>query len=92
MVFSRFRKEQLSVWIYLSELFPFGVRGRRTGLWCDGALRSRIAALVLVFPLMQRTGPTRAFYLFTAVMLVQIVVVLLWYPETKGSALGVLSA
>lgn len=78
------------IWIYLSELFPFGVRGTGQGYgttvhWIANAL------LVLVFPILQRAGPTQGFYLFAAMMVMQIVVILLWYPETKGSALGVFS-
>jgi SP family arabinose:H+ symporter-like MFS transporter len=76
------------VWIYLSELFPFGVRGRGQGY---GATVHWIAnaVLVLVFPLMKRTGPTQGFYLFAVMMILQMVVIVVWYPETKGKALGI---
>jgi SP family arabinose:H+ symporter-like MFS transporter len=75
------------IWIYLSELFPFGVRGMGQGygsavLWLANAL------LVLLFPLLQRLAPTQGFYFFAAMMILQIVVVAIWYPETKGMALG----
>ncbi|MDQ2834919.1 MAG: sugar porter family MFS transporter [Acidobacteriota bacterium] len=75
------------VWIYLSELFPFGVRGAGQGYgaavhWIANAL------LVLVFPLLQRSEPMKSFYFFALMMVVQIGVILLWYPETKGIALG----
>jgi MFS family permease len=76
------------IWIFLSELFPFGVRGAGQGygsavLWVTNTL------LVLLYPLLQRLLPTQGLYLFSAMMILQIVVVVLWYPETKGRALGV---
>ncbi len=75
------------VWIYLSELFPFGVRGAGQGYgttvhWIANAL------LVLAFPALQRAAPAHGFYFFAAMMILQIGVILLWYPETKGIALG----
>lgn len=78
------------IWIYLSELFPFGVRGPGQGYgttvhWVANA------TLVLVFPVLQRAGPTKGFYIFAAMMVLQIAVILFWYPETSGNDLGVLS-
>lgn len=75
------------VWIYLSELFPFGVRGAGQGFgvavhWIANAL------LILLFPVLRRAAPAHGFYLFAAMMVLQVGVVLLWYPETKGTALG----
>lgn len=75
------------VWVYLSELFPFGVRGAGQGFgatvhWIANAL------LILLFPLLRRAAPTQGFYFFGVVMILQIAVVLFWYPETRGTSLG----
>jgi MFS family permease len=75
------------VWVYLSELFPPGVRGLGQGYgtsvhWIVNAI------LVSVFPILQHVSPVRVFYIFALMMIVQIVVVWLWYPETRGTDLG----
>ncbi len=78
------------VWVYLSELFPPGIRGAGQGygssvLWIANAI------LVLGFPIMQRASSVRTFYFFAVMMAVQIGVVWLWYPETRATALGSLA-
>jgi MFS transporter, SP family, arabinose:H+ symporter len=75
------------VWVYLSELFPPGIRGAGQGYgssvhWITDAI------LVLVFPIMQHVSSVRTFYFFALMMAVQIGVVWYWYPETRGSSLG----
>ncbi|WP_338026790.1 MFS transporter [Acidisarcina polymorpha] len=75
------------VWVYLSELFPPGVRGAGQGYgssvhWIANAL------LVLVYPIMQHASSVRTFYLFSLMMALQIGVIWLWYPETRGTVLG----
>jgi MFS transporter, SP family, arabinose:H+ symporter len=75
------------VWVYLSELFPPGVRGAGQGYgssvhWIANAI------LISVFPMMQHASSVLTFYFFAFMMILQIGVVLLWYPETRGTALG----
>lgn len=75
------------VWVYLSELFPPAVRGAGQGYgttvhWVTNA------ALIGLFPVLERASPAGSFYGLAALMAVQIGVVWLWYPETKGTALG----
>lgn len=75
------------VWVYLSELFPPGIRGAGQGYgsfvhWIANAL------LVTAFPLLQRASSFRVFYYFALMMAVQVAVVWFWYPETRGTALG----
>jgi hypothetical protein len=75
------------VWVYLSELFPPGIRGAGQGYgasvhWIANAI------LISVFPMMQRASSVGTFYFFAFMMVLQIGVVLLWYPETRGTALG----
>lgn len=75
------------VWVYLSELFPPAVRGAGQGY---GATVHWVAnaALIWLFPIAQHAAPADSFYGLAAMMVVQIVVVWLWYPETRGTALG----
>ena len=79
------------VWVYLSELFSPGARGAGQGYgssvnWISNAI------LVSIFPIMQHASPVRAFFFFSVAMVLQIGVVLLWYPETRGTALGSVAA
>jgi hypothetical protein len=79
------------VWVYLSELFPRGLRGSGQGFgstvhWIANAI------LISVFPSVQHASSVRVFYLFALMMVLQIAVIWVWYPETKGTALGSLVA
>ncbi len=79
------------VWVYLSELFPAGIRGVGQGYgssvhWIANAI------LVSVFPMMQRASSVRTFYIFALMMVLQIGVIWLWYPETRGTNLGSFAA
>ena len=75
------------VWVYLSELFPPGIRGAGQGYgssvhWITNAI------LISVFPTIQHASSVRMFYIFALVMAIQIGVVWRWYPETRGTRLG----
>jgi sugar porter (SP) family MFS transporter len=75
------------VWVYLSELFPLAVRGAGQGYgstvhWITNAV------LISVFPVIEHASPGGSFYWLAVMMVVQIGVILFWYPETKGTALG----
>ena len=75
------------VWVYLSEIFPPGLRGVGQGYgssvhWIANAV------LVFLFPRLQRGSTAGVFYLFALMMVVQIIVVRRWYPETAGATLG----
>ena len=75
------------IWVYLSEVFPTRVRnkGQSLGASTHWVMNAIIAAL---FPIaavkLSRAVP---FYFFAAMMVVQFVVVLAMYPETKGKTL-----
>ncbi len=78
------------VWVYLSELFPAGIRGAGQGYgsfvhWIVNAM------LVFAFPVMQHASSVRIFYVFALMMGFQVVVIWRWYPETRGAALGSLA-
>ena len=79
------------VWVYLSELFPAAVRGTGQGYgttvhWIVNA------SLIWLFPICEHAAPSLTFYALALLMLVQIGVVWLWYPETKGTILGAVAA
>jgi SP family arabinose:H+ symporter-like MFS transporter len=79
------------VWVYLSELFSQGTRGAGQGYgssvnWITNAI------LVSIFPILQHASSVRVLYFFSLTMVLQIGVVLLWYPETRGTALGSVAA
>jgi sugar porter (SP) family MFS transporter len=74
------------IWVYLSELFPNRVRAAGTSLgsfnvWLMTAIVSGI------FPVIAARSFVLPFVLFSAMMWLQFVVVLVFYPETKGLAL-----
>ena len=78
------------VWVYLSELFPLAVRGAGQGYgssvhWITNAV------LISVFPILEHASPTGTFYWLAVMMVVQIGVVLFWYPETRGTELGAIA-
>lgn len=76
-----------AAWVYLSELFPFAVRGKGQGY---GALVHWVtnAGLVGIFPWLQVVAPRGSFELLAVLMAVQVAIVLKWYPETRGTLLG----
>lgn len=74
------------IWVYLSEVFPNLVRAKGQSLgsfthWIMNALISSI------FPVMAASSGAAPFAFFAFVMAVQCVVVLVFYPETKGFSL-----
>jgi MFS family permease len=75
------------VWVYLSELFPPGIRGAGQGYgasvhWITNAV------LVSIFPIIQHASSADIFYFFALMMVLQIGVIWRWYPETRGTSLG----
>ena len=79
------------VWVYLSELFPPGLRGSGQGLgstvhWIANAI------LISVFPSVEHASSVGVFYVFASMMVLQIVIIWLWYPETRGTELGSFAA
>lgn len=75
------------IWVYLGEIFPTSVRAKGQGVgsashWIVNTL------LALVFPtLVLQMGKETPFLFFAAATVVQFVVVLFFYPETKGQTL-----
>jgi sugar porter (SP) family MFS transporter len=74
------------IWVYLSEIFPTAVRARGQSIgsathWIMNAL---ISAL---FPSIAAYSQSLPFVFFSAMMVLQLVLVLRYLPETKGVSL-----
>ena len=74
------------IWVYLSEVFPTAVRAQGQSLgssthWIMNAL------IAWGFPVVAAHSKPAPFAFFSAMMLVQLVVVLAVYPETKNVSL-----
>jgi len=75
------------IWVYLGEVFPTSVRAKGQGIgsashWIVNTI------LALTFPVVaQSFGQSTPFLFFAAATVVQLVVVAMFYPETKGQTL-----
>jgi sugar porter (SP) family MFS transporter len=74
------------VWVYISEVFPNRVRSKGQALgssshWVMNAIIS------LIFPIMAGSSGAYPFIFFAAMMVVDFVLILKYYPETKGISL-----
>jgi sugar porter (SP) family MFS transporter len=74
------------IWVYISEIFPTPVRARGQSIgssthWLMNAL------IAFSFPVIAAHSKALPFVFFAAMMAVQFIVVLWWFPETKGVAL-----
>lgn len=83
------------IWVYISEVFPNAVRAKGQTL---GSATHWVfaAAISWLFPVFAKDagqpGAGIPFWFFAAMMLVQIIVVLKWFPETKGIPLEEMQA
>lgn len=74
------------IWVYIGEVFPNRVRakGQSVGSSAHWIMNAIIAFL---FPRMASASGAYPFLFFSAMMVVQFLVVLFFYPETKGLSL-----
>jgi MFS transporter, SP family, arabinose:H+ symporter len=74
------------IWVYIAELFPTAIRtrGQSLGSSTHWFMNAVIATL---FPMVAHVSKGAPFVFFAAMMAVQFVVVLLYFPETKQVAL-----
>ena len=79
------------IWVYISEIFPNRVRaqGQSIGAATHWFLNAVISAAFPAVAAWSRGGP---FWVFSALMAAQVVVVLFAFPETKGVELETLQA
>jgi sugar porter (SP) family MFS transporter len=75
------------IWVYIGEVFPNAVRSKGQGVGnCSHWTMNAIIALA--FPvLVSSVGRSAPFTFFAAMTALQFVVVLFFYPETKGQTL-----
>ncbi len=79
------------IWVYISEVFPTAVRAKGQSLgssthWIMNAL------ITWGFPIVAVSSKAAPFVFFSAMMVVQLVVVAKLYPETKGVTLEEMEA
>ena len=79
------------IWVYIAEVFPSRVRskGQSVGSSSHWIMNALIAGL---FPYVAARSQAAPFAFFAAMMTLQFLVVLLRYPETKGSSLEAIQA
>jgi SP family arabinose:H+ symporter-like MFS transporter len=74
------------IWVYIGEVFPNRVRAKGQGLGSSSHWIMN-AFIAYIFLLVAKYAWGAPFLLFGVMMLLQFVVVLLFYPETKGVSL-----
>jgi MFS transporter, SP family, arabinose:H+ symporter len=75
------------IWVYLGEVFPTSVRSKGQGVGSASHWFMN-ATLQLYFPVVVHSmSPATPFVFYAAMTVVQFVVVLMVYPETKGQTL-----
>ena len=74
------------IWVYIGEVFPNRVRAKGQGLGSSSHWIMN-AFIAYIFLLVAKYAWGAPFLLFGVMMVVQFIVVLLFYPETKGVSL-----
>jgi hypothetical protein len=79
------------IWVYIAEVFPSRVRskGQSAGSSAHWIMNALIAG---AFPFIAARSQAAPFVFFAVMMLLQFVIVLFLYPETKGSSLEQIQA
>ena len=79
------------IWVYIAEVFPSRVRskGQSVGSSSHWIMNALIAG---VFPLIAARSKAAPFVFFAAMMAFQFVLVLAFFPETKGKSLEQIQA
>ena len=74
------------IWVYISEIFPNSVRGKGQSL---GSFTHWVAcaSLANLFPIVAVHSASGPFIFFASMMVLQFIVVLRFFPETKGFTL-----
>ena len=78
------------IWVYIGEVFPNAVRSKGQGVG-NASLWIMNTAIQLAFPMVvAQIGRSAPFTFFAVMTVIQFVVVLFVYPETKGQTLEAL--
>jgi sugar porter (SP) family MFS transporter len=75
------------IWVYISEVFPTSVRSKGQGI---GSASHWIMNTIIAFAfpvIAARFGAGMPFVVFAAFTMIQLIVVAMFYPETKGQTL-----
>jgi sugar porter (SP) family MFS transporter len=74
------------IWVYLSEIFPSRVRAQGQSLGCSTHWIMN-AAVSVAFPILAAQSQAGPFVMFLGIVVLQFIVVLLFFPETSGISL-----
>jgi sugar porter (SP) family MFS transporter len=74
------------LWVYISEVFPTVVRSKGQSLGSSSHWVTN-AAISLVFPVIATSSGACPFIFFAAMMVIDFIIVLFYYPETNGISL-----
>jgi MFS transporter, SP family, arabinose:H+ symporter len=78
------------IWVYIGEVFPNAVRSKGQGVG-NASHWIMNTCIALVFPVLAtRFGRGSPFIFFSVMTVIQFIVVLFTYPETKGQTLEAL--
>lgn len=74
------------IWVYISEIFPMAVRARGQSI---GSFTHWImnAAISFAYPIIAESSKAAPFVFFSSMMVLQLIAVALFFPETKGVSL-----
>ena len=80
------------IWVFIAEIFPTELRSRGQSLGC-GTHWVLAAVIALVMPLaLSQFSAQSIFGFFAVMMLLQLIFVIRWMPETRGRSLEELSS
>ncbi len=74
------------VWVYISEVFPTRLRARGQSLGSSSHWITN-AVISLIFPLMTRRSASLPFFFFAGMMVLDLLLVTFYYPETARVSL-----
>jgi len=74
------------VWVYISEVFPNSVRSKGQSLGSSSHWITN-AVISLIFPMMAGKSGAYPFMFFAAMMVLDFILILKFYPETRGRTL-----
>jgi sugar porter (SP) family MFS transporter len=74
------------LWVYISEVFPNRVRAKGQSLGSSAHWTTN-AVISLVFPVLAKSSGAYPFMFFAAMMVLDFVLVWMYYPETSGLSL-----
>ncbi|MGB7189465.1 MAG: sugar porter family MFS transporter [Acidobacteriaceae bacterium] len=74
------------IWVYVSEVFPNRVRSKGQSVGSSAHWITN-AVISLVFPIMATSSGAYPFMFFGVMMVLDVIIIAVYYPETKGISL-----